>query len=777
MSFNLIDYYNLLNKDIDVTTFNPSGNDRRIWYINYDKRHSFKIFSDYDCLDEYVEKISLPHSDTTTSIINSFSDQLNQKFNNTKIITNHDGTESIDLELPDRIVTIVMDQSGSMTWNDANNFRYTIAKELIEKIDENYHGDVKYNLISFGGTLINVLFFGMIEEAGVDVTDLNSVAQVILADSDANFAGIRVMKSTTDYPCDYGGTDGDEVADGFIKNVIDTNVLEGVAYYYKVFTYDKNLKMSKGVGVKVTPRERVIPRGVSVFKTPVSSDDISIGSPYIGYGVNRDDNTIGIWHMNEGSGRYIYDFSDSNIVLEHSNELPVWIDPIHAVCGTSGLLLDGIDDYVIALDSDNKSLVTFSASDLDLTIMAWVCPYAHSSSLTIIHRGTNSATNYLFGIDTNNKLFFTDPAATTITTSSLTLKNYEWQHVAFVRNGSDVTFYLGGVSETSSLVLGAYSSSDTDHISVAANVNGSNLFIGKMSEVSVHNTDRDSTYVSKQLVEEFIYDQDNDKIGTEYIGIKEDNGDRLVVLKYEIPDDYNFINGSVRIVKNRKRIPSWEEDGSIIHDISASPGVHYISDPDDFVLGEKYYYRIFSKNVDGNFSFISDSPALTITIPTSSTNDYFSPLGGIIEPPTIPSGSVSSIIAGNKKIYLRWRNQFTSDLRIKRAKIYYSTINYPVVNFYGISGDELAHTSFSDESVNTAAEFIETGFVHRNLLNNQTYYYTIIFIDKYGRASGYNGVNDQQADFYRLSATPSLDADESVIPLSEVENLIYEIIK
>jgi hypothetical protein len=37
-------------------------------------------------LDEYVEKISLPHSDATTSIINSFSDQLNQKFNNTKII-------------------------------------------------------------------------------------------------------------------------------------------------------------------------------------------------------------------------------------------------------------------------------------------------------------------------------------------------------------------------------------------------------------------------------------------------------------------------------------------------------------------------------------------------------------------------------------------------------------------------------------------------------------------------------------------------------------------
>ena len=126
MSFNLSDYYKALNGESAET----SG----IWHINYEKRHAYRISSDYDAIGGSDDRIILPPSSAETELINFFSDKLGQKLKNTKITNNGDGTESIDLELGDRIVTIVMDQSGSMTWNDNNDFRHDVVVDLINKI-------------------------------------------------------------------------------------------------------------------------------------------------------------------------------------------------------------------------------------------------------------------------------------------------------------------------------------------------------------------------------------------------------------------------------------------------------------------------------------------------------------------------------------------------------------------------------------------------------------------------------------------------------------------
>ena len=41
----------------------------------------------------------------------------------------------------------------------------------------------------------------------------------------------------------------------------------------------------------------------------VESEDLTKGIPFVGMGASKDDNTIGLWHMNEGEGQNIYDFS------------------------------------------------------------------------------------------------------------------------------------------------------------------------------------------------------------------------------------------------------------------------------------------------------------------------------------------------------------------------------------------------------------------------------------------------------------------------------------
>ncbi|GAG77850.1 unnamed protein product, partial [marine sediment metagenome] len=39
-----------------------------------------------------------------------------------------------------------------------------------------------------------------------------------------------------------------------------------------------------------------------------------------------------------------------------------------------------------------------------------------------------------------------------------------------------------------------------------------------------------------------------------------DNGDRLVLIKYAISENYNFVNGNIKIIRNEFRSPSWDGD-------------------------------------------------------------------------------------------------------------------------------------------------------------------------------------------------------------------------
>ena len=74
----------------------------------------------------------------------------------------------------------------------------------------------------------------------------------------------------------------------------------------------------------------------------MNSEDLTKGIPFIGTGVNRDNNTLGIWHMNEREGKFLYDFSDTNAVFEYNKEDPVWYESRFVPAGTSGIYLVGI---------------------------------------------------------------------------------------------------------------------------------------------------------------------------------------------------------------------------------------------------------------------------------------------------------------------------------------------------------------------------------------------------------------------------------------------------
>jgi len=751
MSFDLIEYYKALNGESSLS------NDT--WHINYDRRHTFRVYSDADGYNPSAGGMYLPPTPETTSDVTTFSDKSGQKFNNTTIVTDANGNESVELELADRIVTVVMDQSGSMTWNDNGKFRHSVAQDLIDKIDINYPGNISYNLVDYGAKFINVLLFGIIEEDGTNPYDVNSLNAMFQADENANYDGIRVVRRTDRYPT----SPIDEIIqDGFVNRILDDELTAGQTYYYTIYTYDDLGRFSNGVNIKVTPRDRIIPRGVSLFRTAIKTQDLSLGEPFIGSGINRDDNTIGLWHMDEGEGLYAFDFSSNGAVLTNMNENPIWINPDFVPSGTSGLLFDGTNDCLRAMDSDRDFEITWSAGNNEVTIGAWIFPYGQVGTGLIFHRGYGSVSNYVFGLESDGTLFF-DDGDSIFSYSTITVDLYKWQYVSVSVNSTSATYRINDQSETVAFSGGVYSDPNTHYITVGCDSNGSNRFRGKLTEVSIHNTSRTGDYLRSQLVVSPIT-VDDVEVDTEYIGIREDNGDRLVVLDFEIPEDYNFVGGEVIIVRNEKNIPSWEEDGTIIYQESASAGQTFVSDADHFALGEKYYYRIFSKNSLGNVSFLSDSTSLEVNIPIATTDDYFVALSSPISSPEEPING-ELITPGNEKVYLRWRQAAPLDASISRVKIYYSSSDYPTMNDDGGSNGTLVFTGLSTDEK----------FVHRNLRNDVAAYYTIVNVDKYDRPSGYNIDGSRYEDLLQIATTPTATSPEGTIPLIDVENINYEI--
>ena len=725
-----------------------------------DKKYAINFYEYADSLDLVNNKIVVQPASIAQQQIENFAiESIKPAFYQTKISNLSAETNKVQLNLSDRIITIVMDQSGSMTWNDSEGLRHTMARRIVDRVEATYPGELQYNLLSFGGTPIKVDLFAVLEETNLDTNNFSDVSRTFFADQESGYAGIRIIRRTDAFPS--SPLDGDIVSEGFISVALDTDLVQGQEYFYGIYTYNSDGVFSEGKFLRAKAQPRILPSGVGNYQYRVVA----------GTGIRRDANTLGLYHLNEEIGSTLYDFSNTNLNLYANDDEYIWLSYLEVPNGLSGLRLNGTTHFA-GLDNEAKMVAE------NYTIMAWIQPFGFQQNRVIFSRTNeqDAKCTYKFGIDTNGNLFFTLDDET-FAISDVVLRNNRWQHVAVVVNTVDLfaTFYIDGEQ-----VGGGGISKGVQYSEEAANVYiGSNnsSFLGKITEVSIHNTIRSDSYINAAA----FYPTRNE----EYVF---DNGDRLVIISFNISENSDYLGNKVKIIRKAELgAGNFEIDttqtasvgveaefqvinpilkfthfgekiensyqGEVIYEDDVTLGETVLTLPYDYIHGVVYNFRAYTYNTLGNFCADSDAVNLEVTIP------YFrkpEEKVAIIQTPVLPSLTNVQSQTGNRKCYFTW--DAVNNEAVSHVRVYWSDIWYPAFDSRSQNQSSALLVFIGDKE--------STEYVDRFLENDKVYYYAFVTADIYGNLS---------APVY-LRVVPSARYDDSNFPLLEVKNFTHEII-
>lgn len=697
------------------------------WNIEYDKVHAFKIFSDSNAFDSSDNSVrSSSPSDESLDINDFYGSELF----NTEIIADNLSGDDIKLSLDDKIINLCIDESGSMLWNDKLDLRYDVVDRLANRIESTYAGNVYYNVFTFNGkkAKINTMAANINEDPFNDLLDRPDCDVDLdnYRDGINRFAGIRLVRNSSRFP--QSPLDGDIVFEGICTKVIDSEISLSEEYFYKIFTFDENLKFSPGKKFSLTSNNSNVPAGF---------DGLSL--QFIkGVGAVVDSSTLASWQFSIANEDYVYDFTGNNDLTVSSDM--VWLPSSEVQLGNSAIRM--IDDPFSFTDNNDNLLIESKGK---LSIMAWIFPYTTTGFQGIVNRGTLGNVNYELALNGDALSFVYGNNIVETSTSGVILAN-EWNFVAitvdFSLSSNQVLYYVNGsMVGSDSLSPSSTSSLSGAAVRIGSSTQGSLNFSGAISYISIHSDIKDSTYVLNRYLDGSAEDQDN--------------GDRLILGKGYIEDN-SFIGDQLKIVYDRHEDPTLPEEFTAVHEISSmTEGDFYFTHKTNFAFQETYRYRVFTNN-SYNYSHLDDSQLFEMQPPTLS---QVAQERKALESKSFQSPSSVVVLDGNRKAYIKWS---TSDLddNVNQVRIYYSKEEFPVVDSNSaIPIDE----SFTGELI-FAGDPSLGSYLHENIENDIFHYYTIVFSDGVSYLSNTNNI----------VAIPQITADETMIPLKDVKRISYE---
>lgn len=176
---------------------------------------------------------------------------------------------TLAINFGDFVITLVIDQSGSMTWNDHGDIRFDMLKDFINNIDSILppSSTATYSLVKFRGRRIGNLTIG-----------------IQGAQNGLHLDGIRVIRKSGSPPISASPPDGQVVFEGLAEQFVDEGLTPGFNYYYGAFAFANlggNVLYSSGrtdFNFLTTPI--TAPLSISnIFATPIITD--SGGTPLV----------------------------------------------------------------------------------------------------------------------------------------------------------------------------------------------------------------------------------------------------------------------------------------------------------------------------------------------------------------------------------------------------------------------------------------------------------------------------------------------------------------
>ncbi|MEM9347931.1 MAG: LamG-like jellyroll fold domain-containing protein, partial [Planctomycetota bacterium] len=174
-------------------------------------------------------------------------------------------------------------------------------------------------------------------------------------------------------------------------------------------------------------------------------------------GVVSDDDLVGRWQLDEGSGTVASDASGNANTGTLSNG-PSWVAGRSGASGDFALKFDGVDDVLTVANSPELEV---GSGDSDFSVAFWVKldQGATGQWRALMHKGDDNLdrTFGLFLSPNDNRVYYT--ASTTTSTnfygnSVTALTVGQWAHVSYVRAGGYLRLYINGRLDAITPVIG-----------------------------------------------------------------------------------------------------------------------------------------------------------------------------------------------------------------------------------------------------------------------------------------------------------------------------------
>lgn len=207
----------------------PSGGEEMLisqdggttWVADPTKKFTYRAFSLIQGAVDPDEQTALIRPGTLAAL----TDDTGAEFSLAALTRTAVVGDTVAIDFGNFVVTFVVDQSGSMTWNDHDGLRFQFIKDFVADLEASLPSGstASYSLLKFRGRKVSNISL-QVEGSST---------------SGFTFDGVRIVRKTGSPPVD--PTDGCVVFEGVAQDVIDDGVCAplsaGTPYYYAAFSF------------------------------------------------------------------------------------------------------------------------------------------------------------------------------------------------------------------------------------------------------------------------------------------------------------------------------------------------------------------------------------------------------------------------------------------------------------------------------------------------------------------------------------------------------------